>query len=94
MRDRFSIHRIKRKIQNHVFVSYASKADLYELTMHLARHFWNTCRTFIKRKLERSLLFDPLNELIHHINTVAPKSIISSRNEKETVEIKIIQSFI
>lgn len=53
--------------------------------MHLARHFWNTCRSSIKRKLERSLLFDPLNELIHHINTVAPKSIVGSRNEKETV---------
>jgi len=51
--------------------------------MHLARHFWNTCRSSIKRKLERSLLFDPLNELIHHINTVAPKSIVASRNEKE-----------
>jgi hypothetical protein len=54
--------------------------------MHLARHFWNTCRSSIKRKLERSLLFDSLNEFIHHINTVAPKSIVSSRNEKETVE--------
>jgi len=53
--------------------------------MHLARHFWNTCRSSIKRKLERSLLFDPLNELIHHINTVAPKSIVSSQNDKETV---------
>ncbi len=72
--------------QNQCFTfSYASKADLYELTMHLARHFWNTCRSSIKRKLERSLLLDPLNELIHHINTVAPKSIIASRNEKETV---------
>ncbi len=72
-------------IKKKYFVSYASKADLYELTMHLARHFWNTCRSSIKRKLERSLLLDPLNELIHHINTVAPKSIISSRNDKETV---------
>ncbi|CAF1356153.1 unnamed protein product [Adineta steineri] len=64
--------------------SYSSKADLYELTMHLARHFWNTCRLSIKRKLERSLLLDPLNELIHHINTVAPKSIVSTQNEKTT----------
>ncbi|CAF3399137.1 unnamed protein product [Rotaria socialis] len=68
--------------------SYASKADLYELTMHLARYFWNTCRLSIKRKLERSLLLDPLNEFIHHINIVAPKSIVSSQNEKETREQK------
>ena len=53
--------------------------------MHLARHFWNTCRSSIKRKLERALLLDSLNELIHHINTVAPKSIVGSRSEKETV---------
>ncbi len=53
--------------------------------MHLARHFWNTCRLSIKRKLERSLLLDPINELIHHINTVAPKSIVSSQNDKDTV---------
>lgn len=70
---------------NELNFSYAAKADLYELTMHLARHFWNTCRSSIKRRLERSLLFDSLNELIHHINTVAPKSIVGSRNEKETV---------
>ena len=56
--------------------------------MHIARHFWNTCRLSIKRKLERSLLLDPLNELIHHINTVSPKSIISNRNDKETVRRK------
>lgn len=53
--------------------------------MHLARHFWNTCRSSIKRKLERSLLLDPLNELIHHINTVSPKSIVASMNDKESV---------
>ena len=57
--------------------------------MHLARHFWNTCRLSIKRKLERSLLLDPINELIHHINIVAPKSIVASLDEKETVSIKI-----
>ncbi|CAF4970783.1 unnamed protein product, partial [Rotaria sp. Silwood1] len=72
--------------------SYSSKADLYELTMHLARHFWNTCRVSIKRKLERSLLFDPLNELIHHINTVAPKSIVASLHDKEIKEEKSIST--
>ncbi|CAF0762870.1 unnamed protein product [Rotaria sordida] len=72
--------------------SYASKADLYELTMHLARHFWNTCRISIKRKLERSLLFDPLNELVHHINTVAPKSIVASLSDKETKEQKSVST--
>ncbi|UJR28166.1 hypothetical protein I4U23_009420 [Adineta vaga] len=66
--------------------SYSSKADLYDLTMHLARHFWNNCRMSIKRKLERSLLLDPINELIHHINTVAPKSIVSMQNNRETKE--------
>jgi hypothetical protein len=53
--------------------------------MHLARHFWNICRLSIKRKLERALLLDPITEIIHHINTVAPKSIVSSQNDKETV---------
>ncbi|CAF4031131.1 unnamed protein product, partial [Rotaria sp. Silwood2] len=72
--------------------SYASKADLYELTMHLARYFWNTCRVSIKRKLERALLFDPLNELIHHINTVAPKSIVASLNDKEIKEEKSVST--
>ena len=65
--------------------SYAAKADLYELTMHIARYYWNTCRSSIKRRLERALLLDSLNELIHHINTVAPKSIVASVNDKEMV---------
>lgn len=67
--------------------SYSSKADLYDLTMHLARHFWNSCRLSIKRKLERSLLLDPINELIHHINSVAPKSIVSMQKDRAAVGI-------
>ena len=67
--------------------SYSSKADLYDLTMHLARHFWNNCRLSIKRKLERSLLLDPINELIHHINSVAPKSIVSMQTNRAAVGI-------
>ena len=53
--------------------------------MHIARHYWNTCRPSIKRRLERSLLLDSLNELVHHINAVGPKSIVSSLGEKEGV---------
>ena len=56
--------------------------------MHIARDYWNTCRASIKRKLERSLLFDSINELIHHINTVAPKSIVANVSDKEAVQEK------
>lgn len=65
--------------------SYSAKAELYELTMHIARHYWNTCRPSLKRRLERSLLLDSLNELIHHINAVSPKSIVSNNNDKDGV---------
>jgi hypothetical protein len=53
--------------------------------MHTARHYWNTCRPSIKRRLERALLFDSLNELVHHINAVAPKSIVTMMNDKDMV---------
>lgn len=54
--------------------------------MHIARYYWNTCRSSIKRRLERSLLLDSLNELVHHINAVAPKSIVANANEKDAVD--------
>ncbi|CAF1033824.1 unnamed protein product, partial [Didymodactylos carnosus] len=64
--------------------SYASKAELYELTMHIARHFWNNCRPMIQRKLERCLLMDLLNELNHYINSVSPKSLAKDSKDDQS----------